>query len=99
MYILGTPNFVTPLLGASIHAGIEVCVVEDDGVCIKHSPNSRAAVVGEDTAEYLPVSVKQFHILLEGHNRKRYLVCYLMIYSKLQQDSFFLTHFNCFTVV
>lgn len=64
MYILGTAYFVTPLLGAGIHAGIEVCVVEDDGVCIKHSPNCRAAAVGQDAAEHLPVPVKPFDVLL-----------------------------------
>lgn len=70
MYILGTSYFVTPLLGAGVHAGIEVCVVEDDGVCIKQRPNCRAAAVGQDAAEHLPVPVKFLHILLQGHNTK-----------------------------
>lgn len=70
MYILGTSYFVTPLLGAGVHAGIEVCVVEDDGVCIKHSPNRRAAAVGQDGAEHLPVPVKLLHILLKEQNTK-----------------------------
>lgn len=67
MYILGTPYFVTPLLGAGVHAGIQVGVVEDDGVCIKHSSNCRAAAVGQDAAEHLPVSVELLHVLLQGH--------------------------------
>ena len=70
MYVLGTAYFVTPLLGVGVHAGIEVCVVEDDGVCIKHSPNCRAAAVGQDAAEHLPVPVELLHILLQGHNTK-----------------------------
>lgn len=68
VYILGTSYFVTPLLGAGVHAGIKVCVVEDDGVCIKHSSNCRAAAVGQDAAEHLPVPVKLLHILLQGHS-------------------------------
>lgn len=68
MYILGTSYFVTPLLGAGIHAGIEVCVVENYGVCIKQSSNSRAAAVGQNAAEHLLVPVKLLHTLLQGHN-------------------------------
>lgn len=70
MYILGTSNFVTPLLGVGVHAGIEVCVIKNDGVCIKNSPNCRAAAVGQDAAEHLPVPVKLLHILLQGHKTK-----------------------------
>lgn len=68
MNILGTPYFVAPLLGACVHAGIEVCVVEDDGVCVKHSPNCRTAAVGEDAAEHLPVPVELLHIFLQARN-------------------------------
>lgn len=67
MYILGTSYFVTPLLGASIHAGIEVCIVENDGVRITHSSNGRAAAVGQDAAEHLLVPVKPLYTLLQGH--------------------------------
>lgn len=68
MYIFGTSYFVTPLLSASVHAGIEVCVVEDDRVCIKHRPDCRAASVGQDAAEHLPVPVKLLHALLQGND-------------------------------
>lgn len=69
VYILGASYLVTPLLGAGVHAGIEVGVVEDDGVRIKQSPNCRAAAVGQDAAEHLPVPVELLHCLLQG-NRK-----------------------------
>lgn len=44
--ILGAAYFVTPFLGAGVHAGIEVCVVEDDGVRVANVSNGRAAAVG-----------------------------------------------------
>lgn len=69
VYILRTPYFVTPLLGAGVHAGIEVCVVENDGVCVKHSSNCRAAAVGQDAAEHLPVPVELLHIFLQHTSR------------------------------
>lgn len=67
VYILGTSYFVTPLLSAGVHAGIEVCVVENNGVCIKHSSDSRAAAVGQNAAEHLFVPVKLLHTFLQGH--------------------------------
>lgn len=67
VYIFGTSYFVTPLLSAGVHAGIEVCVVENNGVCIKHSSDSRAAAVGQNAAEHLFVPVKLLHTLLQGH--------------------------------
>ncbi len=68
--VLGTSYLVTPLLGAGVHAGIEVCVVEDDGIGIEHSPDCRAAAVCQDTAEQLPVSVKPLHALLQARNTR-----------------------------
>lgn len=89
MYILGTSYFVTPLLGAGIHAGIKVCVVEDDGVCIKHSSNCRAAAIGQDAAEHLSVPVKLLHILLQGHT----VLCrFLYIFDSTSNFSFFGLH-------
>lgn len=68
VYILGTSYFVTPLLGADVHARIEICVIENYGICIKHSSNSWAAVVGQDAAEHLLVPVKLLQTLLQGKN-------------------------------
>lgn len=67
MNVLGSPDFVTPLLGASVHGWVEVCVIEDDGVCVDHGPNCRAAAVGQDAAEHLPAPVKLLHVFLQIH--------------------------------
>lgn len=68
MYVLRTSYFVTPFLCESIHAWIEVCVVEDESVCINHGSNCSAAAVGQDAAEKLPFPVKLLHVFLQDHN-------------------------------
>lgn len=68
MNVLGSPDFVTPFLGAGVHGWVEVRVVEDDGVRIDHGPNRRAATVGQDAAEHLSAPVKLLHVFLQVHN-------------------------------
>lgn len=76
--VLGASYLVTPLLGAGVHAGVEVRVVEDDGVGVKHRPDCRAAAVGEDAAEHLPVPVELLHVLLQrrSNNKQTYFCAY-----------------------
>lgn len=62
--VLGAAYFVTPLLGAGIYAGIEVRVVEDDGVRVAYVSNGGAAAVGQDAAEHLLVPVEPLYRLL-----------------------------------
>lgn len=66
MDVLGSSDLVAPLLGAGVHAGVEVCVVEYNGVCVEHGPHGRAAAVGQDAAEHLSVPVEGLHMLLMG---------------------------------
>lgn len=70
MNILGASDLVAPLLCLGVHAGVEVGVVEDDGVCVEHGPHGRAAAVGQDAAEHLPVPVEPLHTLLMGQDMK-----------------------------
>lgn len=67
MYVLGAAYFLTPLLGAGVYAGIEVRVVEDDGVGVAHVSDGRAAAVGQDAAEHLLVPVEPLYRRLWGH--------------------------------
>lgn len=62
--VLGTAYFVTPFLRAHVHAGVEVCVVENDRVCVKHRSKRRAASVGQHAAKHSPVPVERLHALL-----------------------------------
>lgn len=64
MHVFGASDLVAPLLGAGVNAGVQVRVVEDDGVCVEHGPHGGAAVVGEDAAEHLAVPVEAPHALL-----------------------------------
>lgn len=93
MDIFGSSYFVTPLLSASVHAGIEVCVVKDDGVCIKHSPNCRAASIGQDAAEHLPVPVKFLHALLQGNKHRPFEATMTKVRHAFHDSIFF--SFNC----
>lgn len=51
-----------------IDTGVKVCVVEDDRVGVKHWSDGRAAAVGQDAAEYLPVPVKSVYTVLQKNN-------------------------------
>ena len=68
MHVLGAADLVAPLLGAGVHAGVQVGVVEDDGVGVEHGPHGGAAAVGEDAAEHLAVPVEALQALLKRDN-------------------------------
>lgn len=64
MDVFGATDLVAPLLGADVHAGVQVVVVEHHGVGVQDGPHGRAAAVGQDGAEHLPVPVEALHLLL-----------------------------------
>jgi len=70
VHVFGASDLVAPFLGAGVNAGVQVRVVEDDGVCVEHGPHGGAAVVGEDAAEHLAAPVEALHALLRMVNGK-----------------------------
>lgn len=67
MYILGPADFVAPLLSVGVNAGVEVRVIQDDRVGIKHWSDGGAAAVGQDAAEHFPVPVESVDAILRGN--------------------------------
>lgn len=67
VYILRTANLVAPLLSVGVDAGVEVCVVQDDGVGVIHWSDGGATAVGQDGAEHLPVPVELVDAILQGN--------------------------------
>lgn len=67
VYILRPADFVAPLLSVGVDAGVEVCVIQDDRVGVKHWSDGGAAAVGQDAAEHLPVPVESVDAILQGN--------------------------------
>lgn len=64
--ILRAADFVAPLLSVGVDAGVEVRVIQDDRVGVKHRSDGGAAAVGQDAAEQLPVPVESVDAVLRG---------------------------------
>lgn len=71
MDITGLANAVAPVLGLSVHGGVPVAVVEDDGVGTRQVDTDAAAAGREDEAEDALVGVEPFHQGLQEAARRR----------------------------
>lgn len=71
MDVFGASDFVAPLLRTGVHGGVEIRVVEHDRVRVKHVAHGRAATIGQDGTEELPVAVERLYLILSLRDKSQ----------------------------